>query len=258
MNIEKTIQEVKKWTQSNNFNLFFGIVDNRNIPLVLCDTEVTEIIDFLESAKGNGAKIIILNKGVFWKANLLSELGISEAESDGKVKSQIKKLNKFEGQADYLSISWLNDNVMYEYLLFSDWVDEVEGVKEKIIELNEISGVSEFSRYNKKGLPKNKIMQIANELAKHKDFFKYQWSPKLDVILKNVVETLENKKVEINYFDRTDILTEARSIFEKKYLKLREKEITEEIAKLKNEGLPKVAIQAKLEITGSMLNKYYY
>ncbi len=225
---------------------------------MLCDADDTNIEDFLNLGKKHEAKIFIIHKGVFKSQEILDELGIDETESSVKVKNQIKNLKKYESRIEFLSLSWISESIIFEYASISDWVDEIDVIKNKIIDANSDEDIG-YSRLKEKSLPQAKVKEIGKLVAKHPDFFTNQYNQeRLGTILSEVLEQKEIKENTLGYFDRSVIQSEARAYFDKYLIKEKEKEMIEKIAELKSEGLPKVAIRSKLGITEGMLNKYYY
>lgn len=259
MKIEETIDKIEEWVKSNNLDLIYGIAETKSSTTVLFDTNQTEIEKYLALGKKNGAEIIIQHVSTFQSDEILEELGIDENESNSKVKAQIKKLKTYQDKAEFLSVAWLKDSVVYEYAGTADWVDEIDEIKNKIIEVNEETGTLSYRAMKQKEMPQKKVKEIGKLVAKHDDYFTNQYNQdRLGSILMEALETLEIKETALGFFDRNRIMSEARTYFDRYLLKEKEKELIEKIAELKGEGLPKVAIRSKLGITEGMLNKYYY
>ncbi len=238
-----------------------GIVETNKSVAIICDIHNTSIEEFLNLGKKNEAKIFILHKSIFSVDSVLEEIGIDEEESNSKTTTQIKKLKKYEGQVEFFSIVWMDSNVVFEYAGTADWLDDIEEIKTKINEANEEDGNVPLRFVKEKELPQSKVKELSKLVAEHPDFFinQAQYNQgKLKSILSEILIHKEINENTIGYFDQSNILSGAKAYFDKNLLQDKEKEMTEKIEKMKEQGLSKIAIRSKLGISEGMLNRYYY
>lgn len=110
-----------------------------------------------------------------------------------------------------------------------------------------------------KSLPKDTVKKLSQALAHNENFFlKKNDYEKLRHFLQDVLEKHRINESELGHYDKSLIISEAKSFFERKLLMKKENELIGEIRELKEKGESKIAIRSKLDLTQGMLNKYYY
>lgn len=261
MTLEEIFEIGNNWINDKSKDKLFAVIGEKTSSRVICNTEKTTIEEFLEVGNKNGVTIFLISKSIFDKDEVTEEIEISELENSKKkrVETQLKKLKKFENKIDFLCFSYVLDGLIYEYGLVADWFVEIEEIKTKIEEITEDDEVRELRTKKEKSLPKKRIKEISETLAKNEDFFKRRNDyEKLGLFLIDALEEHNLEESDMGWYDKTEIISKAKSFFERKLLKQKEVELVKQIAELKEKGTSKIAIRSKLDLTEGMLNKYYY
>lgn len=258
MKIEKIFETGKEWIKKNSKDMLYGIIGENALSRIICNIEETSIIEFLEIGSKNGVKVFLVSKSVFDEDEITEEIDLSDLESSKKrkVETQMKKLEKYKNKIEFLSFSYVLDGVIYEYGKVAEWIFEIEVVK---TEIEKITKAEQLNFNNEKSLPKKKIKELSELLARHEDFFKRKNdNKKLGLFLLDILEEQNVDEDDMGWYDKVDIISKARLYFDRKLLKEKEMELVRQVKELKENGSSKVAIRSKLDLTEGMLNKYYY
>lgn len=267
MNLENLLSIALQWSKDNAINHIYGRVDEGNYIQVYCDKNNTSLSHFLEIQKKNKNNPLIISKSIFQPEDILIdlELELDDFKSNPKKKviSRLNKLEKYNGKIEFLVIQSIIGNTIYKYVEIAEWVNQIEEIKEEINEISNTDGLKTgkrvVSNFQKEGIGERKIKDIAEELAASENFIKIRNN--YDKVKPKIAKILEEKGIhenDMNWSDNINIFKASNKVFEKKYLEVREQELITQIQQLKDEKLPKVAICSKLELTQTILNKYYY
>lgn len=249
------------WLKKNELTIFYGFIDIENTTRAICDTEELSISEFLKIGKTNNIGIFTVTKSAFKKEEVSQSIEVEELDSvkSKKLNTQLNKLAKFDNKLDYLSFAFILQNVVYSYSLAAKWSDDIEDIKLKIKDILEDDDLKAYREKREKTLPRAKVKTLGAKLAKKEEFFKKRHDyERLGLLILDLLEEHQMDEEELGWNGKTEIISEAKSFFERKLLKKKEMELIKEIATMKDQGMSKIAIRSKLEITEGMLNKYYY
>lgn len=267
MNIDNINDKVNSWAKSNSISVFSGFIDGKNFIKVTWDVQ-ENYEDFLAVAKKYNIKVLVISKS-FFKIEDEIDIYLFENIENSSLKRDIdtfyhdfKKLN---GALCFYLISWIKETVIYECPIWSDFHTEFETRKLELTTKYPNDLIIQFEKIrpifndltNKNNLTNKKIKKIAERLASHEDYYVMRYNPSLQKATLSELLESEDGVDNIDLPLRQQILNEASTVFEQKYILQREKEMQIRISELKQDGLTKSMIKAKLGLSDRQLNKLW-
>jgi len=257
MELEKSLKQSLEWMNEHNIDSYYGSVFRKRNTEVSLDSEEMSLPIFFEFLQKMKISTVFIYKSIFVVEDLVEDIDMENITNAGQINQLVDGLRRFDKQLDLVAFNCIKDNIIYNYLLGADWVNEVEQVENQIKEILESKQEEEENNRFKDVLSSEETDKVIVSLVTHKNYFRIRRaSAKVMELLSKVLKNHGFKGV--NYFERDKIKHLANTYFEDNLLDNKEKELRSEIAKMKQEKLPKVEMSAKLNISMNMLNNYYY
>lgn len=256
--LKETISNIDKWCFENNIATFYGSIDESSLTEVSwTKSQDTDWQKYLEASKRIGAKVIIVDVTIN-ETDTDNEEFIAYKESlEGadlrEYEVALKVVEKNKGHTVYFDLCFISDNVCYKYTHEANWIDDYILVLDAIGFMNDDDDDDGENRsFQIERLSDEQIEEHARKIIANK---KYQ-SAATPAQRSEVAETLirqENLPHSIWAVKRR-----INSLYEEEIKPKQEAEMRKKVLELKKQGLKKVQIGSKLNISSRMVDKYYH
>lgn len=272
MNIKDKIIKFNEWCDKNGIALFKGEVSNSKkiITLKWHNNDLDLFLNFLDKVKPD---VLGYNEMEFDLEDEMKQVkgDKRDIEQQEEIIEKYKKIKKHNGTPVAFSILLVKEGALYEFVELAEYADEYFELTELIEEYlgSDESGIDDFSssgdlEYQERA---KKLEPFAKQLAEDEDFQKAGYDTQLqgltikklfgdDFYAKLGYDTKKNRMYE--YALDNTLCKLARKYYDENILPIQEKEMANKIKEMKKSGMPKVAIAAKLGISGDRLNKLLY
>ncbi len=259
MKLEKSLKQSLEWMSKHNVDAYYGFVFRKKNTEVNLDTEEMPLSAFFEFLQKMEISTVFIYKSVFDVEDLVEGIDMENITNANQIKQLVDGLRGFDNQLDLVAFNCIKDNVVYNYLLGANWGDKVEEVENQIKELITNNKIEEEDPYIENAITQEETDEIIRLLVNHDSYFKIRnISNKVSTLLSSILESSNLDEGTIDWYERDKLKYLASEYFDKNLLKDKEEELRNEISKMKEKGLTKVAMRGKLDISSSMLNKYFY
>jgi hypothetical protein len=251
--LKDALDKIESWCTQNNVAIFYGEIDeNKATEINWMASESSDWEKYLNVLKNTQPKILTLTvrKNEFDEADdeISDYLETLDDDEQSKYKSALSIVKKNKGQIAYYILTFFNDNISYQYQQQSVWIEEYQKVYEAY------AFDDDDDENNEDRLTDDEIEEAARQLIADKRYS----SAKDRFERSRIANTLTQKDGVENFHDTYRISSKAEEIFEAEIKPQQVAALRKQVLELKEKGLKKVEISAKLKISRDVVNKYYY
>ncbi len=263
MSLDQKYEELLNILSKVDIVPIYGYVDTDEAIRVICDVQEMTIEEFVRLGKSYNKKIIIL------KSEFNFDKWFSSFSEIFSNENNLSTYTEFNKKIRFLSLFWINENVVYEYNLIAKWSEDIFDIEEAYETREENDSNETFHEldevqisnreYLRNRLSEDDKEKVGKALAEKELFFKKRYDNNLmKKCINEIMEELELSNENLGFFEHRRIISKASEYFDKHLLATKEKELISQILEMKSNKISKVEMCSKLEITKGMLNKYYY
>jgi hypothetical protein len=267
------IEEINNWCKKNNIICFKGFAEEGFseedflLPYYNYDKESNdEWIDFLEIAKKLKVNIIVIAKAI----NTIKTLYRDEFEiilENENLSSFLKK--KYENAIEHdneiaqIKLTFNYDDICYRFIINSEWYSDYQLALAEIENTDDIESSSNDDHNNsqeiyQKRLSEIKIEEYSRKIISHEDFIINANSRNnRENYSKKVLKEILGDEYIDSYYIYFPVFRSVEALFETEIKPKIELEIKNKVLELKKQGFKKVEIHSKLDISRSMVDRFF-
>jgi hypothetical protein len=283
MNTDKliiTIQEIQKWCDTNDVICFKSSTKDEPYITYRYDKESNdEWINFLQITKKLNVKIITLQNE--W--NLLKTihedklLNIQNSDTLELLKDDITLALSHDDEIALVILSFFHNDICYEFKIPADWYhayhrisiliddpddddfDDDDLDDDDLDDDSQTEGTTQFAHTLRTNRLNNTDIEAISRRVIENDSFKMTKSriQNRAIINRIIAEIWEEQNTD-NQFDFFNIRRKTEELYEVEIKPRLELEIKNKVQELKKQGLKKVEIRAKLDISQGMVDRFYH
>lgn len=258
--LRELLTSIETWCQANEVALFHGNLGD------VAGTEVTwdsssdsDWEKYLACAKQSRTSIVVVS-------SLLNDIDTQSEEvvayrdslDDGDLepfREAAMNLERRAGYVVYLKLAFFHEDVCYIYTHSSGWIDDYLWVEEAFREGEQDEEDDEDESTEGPDRPsKQEIVNYARTIAWSEAYI----AAKNPIKRKEIVESMMEENGITDHVVLWALTRKAEGLFEVEVRPVEEEKIKRSVLALKAQGLKKVEIASKLNISGGMVNKFYY
>jgi hypothetical protein len=265
--LNEKLKEIKSWCESNNISIFQGIIEREDFHVIEWSVKKdTDWKKFLQIAQKNNINTIIIfemfyepedfesdtemyNKLIETNPELMDTIKLDD-ETLKEINLSLKELENRTNQMLYYGLYWIKESICYEYYESAEWY----GSWSYLHNFSEI--VDNEDRYIKKtenSETETEILNLARKVAADERF----QNAKNRNQRENVASLIAGDEINKDPKAIFQIVRKATYILDGEVKPKKEKELKEQVKKLKSEGYNRLAISSKLGIPWAKVDKYY-
>jgi hypothetical protein len=268
------IEEIQKWCETNDIICFIGSTQDE--PYIIYSYEKESNNDwnkFLQIAKKLNVNIVVLEKEI----NLLKTLYdfvfeqiIEDVELDSRMKERYQNALAHDGEIAMIKLTFHYNDICYKFSVISDWYIDFHFASKEVEEPSDneteednsenrtFSAVNPQNETISKRLSEQEIEEFARKAIENNEFIKSKSRiQKQEIIKKMLKDSLGDEYSESSYH-YWNVIRRAEKIFEMEVRPKLESEIKQKVLELKAQGLKKVEIRSKLDISQGMVDRFYH
>jgi hypothetical protein len=268
------IEEIQKWCKTNDIICFIGSTQDEPYIIYSYEKESNnEWSKFLQIAKKLNVNIIVLEKEI----NLLKTLYdfvfeqiIEDVELDSRMKERYQNALAHDGEIALIKLTFHYNDICYKFSVTSDWYIDFHFASKEVEEPSDdeteednsenrtSSVVNPQNETIQRRLSEQEVEEFARKAIENKEFIKSKSRiQKQEIIKKMLKESLGEEYSESSYH-YWNVIRRAEEIFEMEIRPKLESEIKQKVLELKAQGLKKVEIRSKLDISQGMVDRFYH
>ena len=279
MNTDKliiTIQEIQKWCDTNDVICFKSSTKDEPYITYRYDRESNdEWIHFLQITKKLNVKIITLQNE--W--NLLKTihedklLNILNSDTLELMKEDITSALAHDDEIALVILSFFHNDICYEFKIPADWYHAYHRASNLIDDLDDdddfddddlddesqtegtTQPAQESLTYR---LNNNDIEAISRRVIENESFKMTKSRIQNRAIINSIIAEIWEEQNTENRFDFFTIRRKTEELYEVEIKPRIELEIKNNVQELKKQGLKKVEIRSKLDISQGMVDRFYH
>jgi hypothetical protein len=259
--LEDFITSIQTDCSKSDIQVFYGsFTENDLLPVHLVDDQRKDWNQYFQVVKSLGIRLITVSADVNEIDNLdtyRAKIDDLDEEDQKRYQEALSIIEKNENRLKRLQVHFFYDSVCYQLSMEASWYvycqmldmlydinddDEDDDLEDNDEFEPPISFMAEeeIERRARLIINKSAYLQARNYLERRRLIYTFK---ELD---------------DVRYSDRADIQERAEEIFQAEILPKQEEELRNKILELKQKGLKKIHIKAKLSITDQALNRHYY
>jgi DNA invertase Pin-like site-specific DNA recombinase len=250
------ITSIQDWCKENEICVFYGTLEEKNTSEVSwTKTSDTDWEQYLKVLQKSGTKIIIINTTIndidLNDDDVISYKDFLEEDEIQEYDVAAKTIENTKGQIAYFQLTFIIENVCYNYSEFTDWVNDYFIV----IEAFSDDDTKERNSPITDRLTEEEIEKIARIITSNERYLNTYNSALRSEVAKVLLRQEYQGR---NGIDIYKLERRIETIFEIEIRPKKEKEIKNKVLDLKEKNYKKVEIASTLGISSGMVNKYYY
>lgn len=260
--LEIIIDEIKLWIEKNEMVIFPGSTEDET--LVVYQFERLSNLDweeFLKIAKRLNVSLVVIEKELnFLKTfheDLYNEI-CSDEDLDSRLKEKYQNAFEHENELALVTLTFHYEQICYRFEIRADWYYDYLLTSRRIDDLDDVNPNSSLQLNERIHLTEDEIEDFSRKIIAHEDFsLGKNRAQKRDVIKKIL------KKILPPDYDETTlsygrIIWRVDEIYESEIKPIHELEIKRKVLDLKAQGVKKVEIRSRLDISSGMVDRFYY
>jgi hypothetical protein len=260
--LEIIIDEIKLWIEKNEMVIFPGSTEDET--LVVYQFERLSNLDweeFLKIAKRLNVSLVVIEKELnFLKTfheDLYNEI-CSDEDLDSRLKEKYQNAFEHENELALVILNFHYEQICYRFEIRADWYYDYLLTSRRIDDLDDVNPNSSLQLNERIHLTEDEIEDFSRKIIGHEDFaLGKNRAQKRDVIKKIL------KKILPPDYDETTmsygrIIWRVDEIYESEIKPIHELEIKRKVLDLKAQGVKKVEIRSRLDISSGMVDRFYY
>jgi hypothetical protein len=268
-NLTDNLKIIETWCKSNEIIIFYGdVTEDKVIEVSWKLTGREDLMNYLTTIKSLGSKVLIVDyeiNNIDTDSESIREYMETLVDDElTEFKSSLKVIKKNQGKLPYLKVHVFKDGACYSFAQESDWFEDYFLILDACdAEIYADEDVDPLMMENLSGkLKAESIEEIVRKITSDEQFLKATSISERAKITKMFINE-ENRY--IDYQSVIKIEQKVQKIYEKEIKPMLEKRIREQEAEIRNnilnlktQGLKKVEIASRLNISINSVNKHYY
>jgi hypothetical protein len=260
--LEIIIEEVEKWIEKNEMVIFFGSTEDET--LVVYEFERHSNSDweeFLKIAKRLNVKLVVIQKDFNFLKTFHEEFFkdiCSDEELDSRFKQKYQNALEHENELVLVTLTFHYEQICYRFEIKADWYGDYLLASTKLDDLDDINPNSSLQLNERNQLTEEDIEGFSRKIIGHEDFTLGKNRAQKRDVIKKILKKILPPDYDESTMSFGRIIWRVDEIYESEIKPIQELEIKRKVLELKAQGVKKVEIRSRLNISLGMVDRFYY